>query len=132
MATSKVVTVTAASVGTGDTLASYNIYSDQDGLLDNASVAEATAGHTVSLSDGVVHSVTVKPVGTSSGEYNAPSNAVTVDLSAPSEINITPLFNIPGEWTITGTNYINNGATSPNYGVYNTLISGDFEIKRDV
>lgn len=81
MATNKVVTVTVASTVTNDTLASYNIYSDQDGLLDNMTPAEATAGHTVSLSDGVSHSVTVKPVGTSNGEFNQPSNAVTVDLS---------------------------------------------------
>ena len=87
----KVITVTTPSVGTGDTVASYNAYSDQDGSLGSLSVAEAAAGKTFALSDGVVHSVTVKPVGTSSGEYNAPSNAVTVDLSAPSEINITPL-----------------------------------------
>jgi len=82
MATSKVVTTTVASVGTGDTLASYNIYSDQDGLLDNATPAEANAGHTVSLSDGVVHSITAIPVGISSGEYaTGVSNAVSVDLT---------------------------------------------------
>ena len=42
MATSKVVKVTSASVGTGDTLASYNVYSDQDGLLGNLTAALAT------------------------------------------------------------------------------------------
>lgn len=82
MATNKVITVTTPSVVTNDTLASYNAYSDQDGSLGSLSVAEAAAGKTFALSDGVVHSVTVKPVGTSNGEFSAViSNAVTVDLS---------------------------------------------------
>ena len=124
MATSKVVTVTAASVGTGDTLASYNIYSDQDGLLDNASVAEATAGHTVSLSDGVVHSVTVKPVGASSGEYNAASNAVSVDLSGGGgTLTFSTLVGLTE--SPTGT-FINNGGGThlTSYAVSNRNFCG--------
>ena len=79
MATDKVVKVTNPSVGTGDTLASYNVYSDQDGLLGNLTAANAAdPGLTVSLTDGLLHAVTAKPVGTSSGEFNAASNIVEV------------------------------------------------------
>lgn len=78
----KVITVTSPSVVTNDTLASYNNYSDQDGLLGSMTPAEASAGKTVTLSDGVVHQVTTKPVGTTNGEFSAVvSNAVSVDLT---------------------------------------------------
>jgi hypothetical protein len=109
MATNKTLTVTIASIGTNDTLVSYNIYSDQDGLLDNATPTEATNGHIVSLSDGVLHSITAKPVGTL-GEYNNPSNAVSVDLTvsftAPTiavtvTVDFTPVLS---NFNITNTN----------------------------
>lgn len=88
MATNKVVTVTVASVVTGDTLEGYNFYSDQEGAtpLNGGTVvtpANAAAGQTYALTDGVVHSVTAKPVGVSNGEFSAVvSNAVSVDLTS--------------------------------------------------
>jgi hypothetical protein len=84
MATVKKVTVTAASVVTNDTLAGYNIYSNQDGKLNTSVVAPATAaaGVDYSLTDGVVHNITAKPVGTINGEFTAvSSSAVSVDLT---------------------------------------------------
>jgi hypothetical protein len=105
MATNKVVTVTDPSVVTNDVLSGYNIYSDQDGLLDNATPAEANAGHTVSLSDGVVHQVTAKPVGASNGEFSSViSNQFEVDLSSTSilfEDDFTGATIDTAKWTVT-------------------------------
>jgi hypothetical protein len=84
MATVKKVTVTAASVVTNDTLAGYNIYSNIDGKLNTSVVAPATAnaGVDYSLTDGVIHNITAKPVGTVNGEFTAvASSAVSVDLT---------------------------------------------------
>jgi hypothetical protein len=89
MATNKTITVTAVSVGTGDTLASYNAYSDKPTTktsLGTLSIAEAAAGKVFALTDGLNHNITVYPVGTSSGEFNAASNSENVDLSTPSGI----------------------------------------------
>lgn len=79
----RIITVTNPSVVTNDTLSGYNNYSDIDGQLGTTMTpTEATNGHTVALSDGVVHEVTTKPVGTTNGEFSAVvSNAVTVDLT---------------------------------------------------
>lgn len=83
MATNKIVTVTTIPTRSdADTVASYNIYSNIDGLLDNMSPAEAAAGHTVSLSDGSLHNVTVKTVWTTAGESTTNvSNIEVVDLT---------------------------------------------------
>lgn len=79
----RIITVTNPSVVTNDTLASYNNYSDIDGLLGSMTIGEAAAGKTVSLSDGVTHVITTKPVGTTNGEFTSiVSNAVTVDLDS--------------------------------------------------
>lgn len=126
MATSKVVKVTSASVGTGDTLASYNVYSDQDGLLGNLTAANAAdPGLTVSLTDGLVHDITAKPVGTSSGEYNAPSNAVEVDLSGGSSIVFSDDFTgstiDTAKWTIVNPTPSSISITQNNEIIYSTL-----------
>lgn len=79
----KTITVITPSVFTEDVLAGYNFYSDQDGKL-NVSVIDTTtanSGYETELSDGLAHSVTAKPVGVATGEYNAPSDAVNVDLT---------------------------------------------------
>jgi hypothetical protein len=88
-------------------LAGYNFYSDQDGKLNGATVAPATAegGVTYSLTDGVVHSVTAKPVGVSNGEFSAVvSDAVSVDLTASSILfqdDFTGTVLDTGKWTVT-------------------------------
>jgi hypothetical protein len=115
MATNKVVTVTNASVVTNDTLEGYNFYSDQEGAtpLNGGTVvtpANAAAGQTYALTDGVVHSVTAKPVGTTNGEFTAVvSNAVTVDLAASSFAVRTIATN--GE-------YMTRFAATPTVGYY--------------
>jgi hypothetical protein len=113
MATLKKVTVTAASVVSNDTLAGYNIYSDEDGKLNGSVVSPATAaaGVDYSLSDGVLHSITAKPVGTINGEFAAvASSPVLVDLTgtiaAPTSLTVgTPTSTtIPLTWvkSVTG------------------------------
>lgn len=83
MATNKVIKVTVNPTLTGDTIASYNVYSSVDGLLGAMTIAEAAAGKLFALSDGVSHNITVKGVWTTGGETTTEgSNVVVVDLSS--------------------------------------------------
>lgn len=128
----RIITVTNPSVVTNDTLASYNNYSDVDGLLGSMTPTEAANGKTVTLSDGSVHQVTTKPVGTTNGEFTAVvSNSVEVDLStgvlAPLELDIQhstlPLVESPaGTWA----GAAGAGALA-SCGCRSTPIAGDFE-----
>jgi hypothetical protein len=140
MATNKVVTVTAASVVTGDTLEGYNFYSDQEGAtpLNGGTVvtpANAAAGQTYALTDGVVHSVTAKPVGVSNGEFSAVvSNAVSVDLSSTGTV---PTFTLAGgtsTWVESPTNTFTDQAGDGAYDAFavsTTTFSGDFDFRVD-
>lgn len=79
----KIVKVTSPSVVTGDTLASYNVYTDKPSaktLVGTMTPAEASAGKTLAFADGLNHNVSVYPVGTTTGEFNEESNVVVVDL----------------------------------------------------
>ena len=92
MATTKKITVTSPSVVTNDTLLGYNFYSDEDGKLNTTVVAPATAnaGVDYSLSDGVSHNITAKPVGTANGEFAAvESEVISVDLTAAGAAIVT-------------------------------------------
>jgi len=92
MATIKKITVTVPSVVTNDTLAGYNFYSNQMGKLNTNVVSPATAeaGVNYSLTDGVIHNITAKPVGTTNGEFTAVTSAVVVsDLSAEAAAMVT-------------------------------------------
>jgi len=83
MATNKVVTVTTAPTRTGDTVASYNVYTGAT-LLGTMTTGEAAAGKTFSLTDGVSHSISVKTVWTTYGlSTTNTSNVVVVDLTTP-------------------------------------------------
>lgn len=83
MATNKVVTVTTVPTRTGDTVASYNVYTGAT-LLGTMTTGEAAVGKTFSLTDGVSHSISVKTVWTTYGESTTnTSNVVVVDLTTP-------------------------------------------------
>lgn len=111
MATNKTVTVTTAPTKTGNTVASYNVYSSSPApgtSLGTMTTGEAAAGKVFSLTDGVTHSITVKAVWTTGGESTLSSNAVSVNLTiaAPTSLTVgTPTSStIPLTWTksITG------------------------------
>lgn len=83
----KIITVTVQSIVTNDTLDSYNNYSDIDGSLGSMTVQESIDGKEVALSNGEVHEVTTKPVGTTNGEFSAVvSNSVQVDTGAAGDV----------------------------------------------
>lgn len=106
MATNKTITVTVIPTKTGDTVASYNAYSNIDGLLGSLSVAEAAAGKVFSLTD-VLHNITVKTVWTTAGESTTNvSNIVVVDLSSIilwEDAFEGTVLNPDSEWTIADT-----------------------------
>lgn len=80
----KQVRVTTASIVTGDTLVSYNVYTDKPvarTLVGTMTPAEATAGKSLAFANSLNHNVTVYPVGNITGEFNSPSNIVVVDLT---------------------------------------------------
>ena len=140
MATNKVVTVTAASVVTGDTLEGYNFYSDQEGAtpLNGGTVvtpANAAAGQTYALTDGVVHSVTAKPVGVSNGEFSAvESSAVSVDLTSASGYFANTAYGIDAAdaTKVSDAEYAFANTHDRNYRVSDLAYSGDFEFQCEV
>ena len=82
----RTIKTSTPSVGNGENLISYNVYSDKPSaktLLGAMTTAEAHgAGKVFPLTDGLDHNVTVYPVGETTGEYNAPSNVLNYDLAA--------------------------------------------------
>jgi len=81
----KIVTVTTAATKSGDTVASYNVYTDKPSagtLVGTMTPAEASAGKTLVFADSLNHNVTAKAVFTTSGESSLSSNIVVVDLSS--------------------------------------------------
>lgn len=81
----KIITVTTIPTRTGDTVASYNAYTDAPSagtLIGTLTPAEAAAGKTFSLTDGLHHDVTVKTVWATAGESTTnESNVVIADLT---------------------------------------------------
>lgn len=91
MATNKLIKVTVIPTLTGDTIASYNVYSNIDGLLGTMTIAEAASGKLFALSDGASNNITVKGVWTTGGETTtAGSNVVVVDLSSSYVLDAYP------------------------------------------
>jgi len=80
----RTIKVNTPSVATGDTLVSYNVYSDKPSaktLIGSMTSSEGNGpGKTFNIPDGLNHNVTVYPVG-GSGEFNAPSNVLNFNLT---------------------------------------------------
>ncbi len=116
MATNKTVTVTTPSIVSNDTLVSYNVYSNIDGLLGNMTPSQASDGFVISLSDNAIHNVYARPVGVINGEFvNATSNIVVEDTSLDTE---APVIGVLSLGTVTGTTIeLNWTAATDNVGV---------------
>ena len=98
-----------------DTIASYNVYSNQPSagtLIGTMTPAEAAAGKAMTFSDGVVHSVTTKAVWTTAGESTISTVPVNIDTSGSSIINVFPTGNAASP----GTDEANSVGTWTNDG----------------
>lgn len=123
MATNKIVTVTVLPTRTGDSVASYNVYSSIDGLLDNMSPAEAISGaFIISLSDGVTHDITVKTVWTIYGESTTNiSNVVVVNLTSLLEDDFAGTVIDGAKWTVSIEGASNMSLTQNNEIIFEQL-----------
>ena len=133
-----------------DTVASYNVYSNQPSantLIGTMTPAEAASGKAMTFSDGVVHSVTAKAVWTTAGESSVASVPVNIDTTGAGTVygiatNETKgsyansaTINFTGDWTISFTlTNIASIATNRNiigFGNVSTVANGYWSILRE-
>lgn len=92
------ITVKIATIPTrsdSDTIASYNVYSNQPSantLIGTMTPAEAAVGKAMTFSDGVIHSVTSKAVWTTAGESTISTIAVNINTTGGSTVLYEELF----------------------------------------